>query len=72
VRAGFLALARTEPSRYLVVDATRSVEEISQEIKDRIREILPDPVPQVAEANTGSFPAITDIDVPDQVPDHRR
>ena len=72
VRGGFLALARAEPSRYLVVDATRSVEEISREIKDRIREILPDPVPDNAEANTGSFPAITDVDVPDQVPDHRR
>jgi dTMP kinase len=61
VRAGFLALARADPSRYLVLDATRPVGEISQEIKDRIREILPDPVPQVAEANTGSFPAIKDV-----------
>jgi dTMP kinase len=60
VRAGFLALARAEPSRYLVVDATRPVGEVSQEIKDRIREILPDPVPHVSEANTGSFPAIKD------------
>ena len=60
VRAGFLALVRAEPSRYLVVDATQPVELISQQIKDRIREILPDPVPPVAEANTGSFPAITD------------
>ncbi|HZZ53700.1 MAG TPA: dTMP kinase, partial [Trebonia sp.] len=59
VRAGFLALARAEPSRYLVLDATRSVAEVSSEIKDRIREILPDPVPHTAEANTGSFPAIT-------------
>jgi dTMP kinase len=66
VRAGFLSLARADPSRYLVVDATRSVAEISSEIKDRIREILPDPVPHVAEANTGSFPAITD-----QIPDRR-
>ena len=66
VRAGFLALARADPSRYLVLDATRSVAEVSSEIKDRIREILPDPVPHTAEANTGSFPAITD-----QVPDHR-
>ena len=66
VRAGFLALARADPSRYLVLDATRSVAEISSEIKDRIREILPDPVPHTAEANTGSFPAITD-----QVADHR-
>jgi dTMP kinase len=61
VRSGFLALARADPSRYLVVDALRPVGEISQEIKDRIREILPDPVPQVAEANTGSFPAIKDV-----------
>jgi dTMP kinase len=67
VRAGFLALARADPSRYLVVDATRSVAEVSSEIKDRVREILPDPVPHVAEANTGSFPAITD-----QVADPRR
>jgi dTMP kinase len=60
VRTGFLALAHAEPARYLVVDATRPVGEVSQEIKDRIREILPDPVPHVAEANTGSFPAISD------------
>jgi dTMP kinase len=66
VRAGFLALAREDPSRYLVLDATRSVAEVSSEIKDRIREILPDPVPHATEANTGSFPAITD-----QVADHR-
>jgi dTMP kinase len=62
VRGGFLALARTEPSRYLVLDATKPPEEVSREIRDRIREILPDPVPRVAEANTGSFPAITDVD----------
>jgi dTMP kinase len=43
-----------------VLDANRPVDEISQEIKDRIREILPDPVPDTTEANTGSFPAITD------------
>jgi dTMP kinase len=65
VRAGFLALAREDPPRYLVLDATRSVAEISSEIKDRIRQILPDPVPHTTEANTGSFPAITD-----QVADH--
>jgi dTMP kinase len=60
VRAGFLALARAEPSRYLVLDANRPVDEISQEIKHRIREILPDPVPHATEASTGSFPAVTD------------
>jgi dTMP kinase len=59
VRAGFLALSRAEPERYLVIDASRQPEEVSEEIKDRIREILPDPVPHTAEAATGSFPAIT-------------
>jgi len=63
VRAGFLALARAEPSRYLVLDASRPAEEVTREIKDRIRQVLPDPVPDTTEANTGSFPAITDADV---------
>jgi dTMP kinase len=58
VRAGFLALARAEPSRYLVLDADRPAEEITRDIQDRIRGMLPDPVPFVAEANTGDFPAI--------------
>jgi dTMP kinase len=69
VRTGFQALARAEPSRYLVVDAAKPPEEVSREIKDRIREILPDPVPRAAEANTGSFPAITDTDA--DVPERR-
>jgi hypothetical protein len=60
VREGFLSLARAEPERYLVLDATRPANQISREIQDRIREMLPDPVPPVAEANTGSFPAIVD------------
>ena len=63
VRSGFLALARAEPSRYLVLDASRPVEQVTQAIKDRIRQVLPDPVPDAAEANTGSFPAITDADI---------
>jgi dTMP kinase len=58
VRAGFLALASAEPQRYLVLDASRPADELSHEIQDRIRDLLPDPVPAVAEANTGSFPAI--------------
>ncbi|MBO0822157.1 MAG: dTMP kinase, partial [Nocardiopsaceae bacterium] len=60
VREGFLALAQADPSRYLVIDAARPVESITEEIKDRIREILPDPVPFTAEAVTGTFPAIPD------------
>jgi dTMP kinase len=59
VRAGFLALAHAEPDRYLVLDATLPLDEITQAIKDKIREILPDPVPRTAEAVTGSFPAIS-------------
>lgn len=43
-----------------MLDATRPASELSREIQDRIREMLPDPVPPVAEANTGSFPAIVD------------
>jgi len=58
VRAGFLALARADPGRYLVLDADRPADEITRDIEERIRDLLPDPVPSVAEANTGDFPAI--------------
>jgi dTMP kinase len=58
VRAGFLALARAEPGRYLLLDAARPPEQITRDIQDRVRGLLPDPVPSVAEANTGDFPAI--------------
>jgi dTMP kinase len=64
VRAGFLALARTEPSRYLVLDADLPPEQITRDIQNRIRVLLPDPVPSVAEANTGDFPAIRESDEP--------
>jgi dTMP kinase len=60
VRAGFLALADAEPERYLVFDATRPVAELSREIRDRVRELLPDPVPGAAEENTGSIPVVRD------------
>ena len=59
VRAGFRQLAQAEPARYLVLDATRPPEEISRQIQEHVRDLLPDPVPASAEANTGSFPAIT-------------
>ncbi len=58
VRAGFLAQADADPDRYLVLDATRPPEELSRAIHDRIRDLLPDPVPPAAEDSTGSFPAI--------------
>jgi len=59
VRAGFLDLARRDPGRYLVLDATRPPEELTAEIKERLPDLLPDPVPVVSEEDTGSFPAIT-------------
>jgi dTMP kinase len=58
VRAGFLSLADAEPQRYLVLDATRSASDLSREIHDRVRDLLPDPVPFISEENTGSFPAV--------------
>jgi dTMP kinase len=60
VRSGFLALARAEPGRYLVLDAARPPQEITREITTRIRELLPDPVPAHTEASTTTFPAIRD------------
>ncbi|MGD0705884.1 MAG: dTMP kinase [Trebonia sp.] len=61
VRHGFITLAHTDPDRYLVLDASAPPDAISELIKDRVRELLPDPVPRTAEANTGSFPAIPAI-----------
>ena len=70
VRAGFLALARSKPDHYLILDAAAPVGVITEHIKDRIREVLPDPVPRATEAATGSFPAIPDH-VPGQFTDLR-
>jgi dTMP kinase len=60
VRAGFLTLARSKPEHYLILDATADPGDITEQIKDRIRELLPDPVPRATEAATGSFAAIPD------------
>ncbi|MFI7633929.1 dTMP kinase [Nonomuraea sp. NPDC049400] len=60
VRKEFRALAAAAPERYLVVDGTLAAELITRQIQDRIREILPDPVPQESEDATGTMPAITD------------
>ncbi|HXT92330.1 MAG TPA: dTMP kinase [Trebonia sp.] len=70
VRVGFLTLAKAKPDHYLIVDATAPVGEISEQIKDRVRELLPDPVPRVSEAATGSFAAVPDH-LPDQFTDRR-
>jgi dTMP kinase len=59
VRAGFLRLAAEgDPERYLVLDATRPAADLSRAIQEKVRDILPDPVPLTAEEITGSFPAI--------------
>ena len=60
VRVGFLALAKADPGRYLVIDATLPQEEITRAIAIRIRSLLPDPVPAMSEASTATFPAIKD------------
>jgi dTMP kinase len=60
VRQGFRTLAAADPGRYLVTDATLPPEDISYKIQERVREILPDPVPAVAEAITRTFPAVRD------------
>ncbi|MFI6499866.1 dTMP kinase [Nonomuraea typhae] len=60
VRKEFRKLAAAAPERYLVVDGTLAPEEITRDIQDRTREILPDPVPQESEDITGTMPAIRD------------
>ncbi|MCT9929808.1 dTMP kinase [Planotetraspora sp. A-T 1434] len=60
VRREFRALAAADPERYLVVDGTLPQGELSRLIQDRVREVLPDPVPQEAEAATGTIPVIRD------------
>jgi dTMP kinase len=42
----------------VVLDATRPAAEISREIQNRIRPLLPDPVPRATEENTGSIPVV--------------
>ena len=60
VREGFLAQAQANPGKYLVLDATQAPAELSGQIQDRVRDLLPDPVPSATEDNTGSFPAIVE------------
>ncbi len=72
VRGGFRALAEKDPGRYLVLDADRAPDGITRDIQDRIRGLLPDPVPDVAEANTGSFPAIREEVLTPQRPEDAR
>ena len=59
VRDGFLRPGRA-PTRPLpgASTPTRPPAEITREIQERVRVLLPDPVPSAAEASTGDFPAI--------------
>jgi dTMP kinase len=58
VRATFLALARADPDRYVVLDARTDPTQLSKTVQAALRERLPDPVPQRAEEITGSIPVI--------------
>ncbi|MET9339361.1 dTMP kinase [Nonomuraea sp. NPDC003804] len=60
VRKEFRKLAAAAPERYLVVDGTLPLDEISRTVQDRVRDILPDPVPSESEDITGTMPAIRD------------
>ena len=40
VRDAYLGLAAAEPARFLVLDATRSVDELAADIRDRVSELL--------------------------------
>lgn len=40
VRQGFLALARKNPKRYGVIDATLSIEEVAGRVEERVRRVL--------------------------------
>ena len=41
VRAGFLALAEADPGRYLVLDGSRSIDELARDIAERVLKELP-------------------------------
>jgi len=58
VRRGFLELADRHPERYLVLDAREPQEAVTKAIRRHLRKMLPDPVPDDAEAITGMIPII--------------
>ncbi len=58
VRDAFLGLAKDDPDRYLVLDATMEPSQISRAVQAAVRDRLPDPVPERAEEITGSIPVI--------------
>jgi dTMP kinase len=58
VRATFLALAKADPDRYVVLNATMDATQLSKAVQAALRDRLPDPVPERAEEITGSMPVI--------------
>jgi dTMP kinase len=58
VRDAFLGLAKDDPDRYVVLDATMEPSQISRAVQAAVRDRLPDPVPERAEEITGSIPVI--------------
>ena len=58
VRDAFLGLAKDDPDRYVVLDATMESSQISRAVQAAVRDRLPDPVPERAEEITGSIPVI--------------
>jgi len=60
VREGFLAQAAANPDRYLVMDATLPPADLSVRIQERVRDLLPDPVPPMTEESTGNLPVIVE------------
>ena len=58
VRDAFLGLAKDDPDRYVVLDATLEPSQISRAVQAAVRDRLPDPVPERAEEITGSIPVI--------------
>lgn len=71
VRRGFRALADTDPERYVVIDGTLPTEEIARRIQERVRPILPDPVPPGAEDVTSTFPVVRGAGVSSGAPGRR-
>ena len=57
VRAGYLEMAAAEPDRWRVVDASRSVDEVGDEVWRHVSERLPRPDTRTATANALDRPA---------------
>jgi len=79
VRDAFLALAATDPDRYLVVDASLPVEVIAFMVRERIHRMLPPtapvpqagagtPTPTVPAAQPGSWAALNETQGPNGAP----